>query len=174
MTRESFTRLVDRTLWVTDALGIAVIIVMMIHVTLDVAVKYFGLPPLAGTTEIVSYWYMPVIAFLPLAAVERQNAHIRADLLEQFGSAFLVRAGEIVAHIVSAGFYLLFAYTGWWAAQEKREIGAFVMGVDAVVTWPTYYMVPIGCLLMALMVIIRLFGLVLAPSSHSVAEEAHA
>ncbi|MFV0512118.1 MAG: TRAP transporter small permease [Jhaorihella sp.] len=155
-------RVLDRIAGLIELACVAVLIIMMLHVVADVAVKYAGFAPLFGTTEIVSYWYMPVIAFLPLAVVERSDNHIKADLIEQIVPKWFLRFTDIAAHLLSTFFFAMFATVGWEVAEEKREIGSFVMGVDAVVIWPTYYMIPIGCGCMAFAVLIRLYGRVSA------------
>ena len=62
--------------------GIAVVL-MMLHICADVIAKYVFNSPIPGTLEIVSNYYMVATVFLPLALVERKNAHIAVEILSQ-------------------------------------------------------------------------------------------
>ena len=72
---------------VADILGIAGMIVMVLmafHVFLNISARWISGKDLDLTLEIVTYYYMVAITFLPLAYVDRMGEHIRADLLTQF------------------------------------------------------------------------------------------
>ena len=56
---------------------------MMVHVTVDVALRYAMNSPIPGTLEIVSAYYMVAGVFLPLAAVELARASIAVDAAYQ-------------------------------------------------------------------------------------------
>src|SRR6266567_2009403 len=62
--------------------GIALIL-MMLHVNADVVGRLLLNHPIPVTIEVVSYYYMVAVIFLPLAAVERADHHIAVDLLSQ-------------------------------------------------------------------------------------------
>jgi TRAP-type C4-dicarboxylate transport system permease small subunit len=71
-------RLLDR---LTDAFTAAFLsVVMMVHVTLDVAGRNLFNAPIVGTIEIVSAYYMAPLAFLPLAIITRERGHIIVEL----------------------------------------------------------------------------------------------
>ena len=67
---------IQLSLWIALIAGF----LMMMHVTADVTGRYFFNSPLEGTTEIVSAYYMVVVAYLPWAFLARHDNHIVADM----------------------------------------------------------------------------------------------
>lgn len=63
-------------LWV----GLVGGILMMLHVTADVAGRTIFNHPIEGTTEIVSAYYMVAVAYLPWAWIARHDRHIHVDM----------------------------------------------------------------------------------------------
>ena len=72
-----------RLLDIQATIGIAAVGLMMFHITFDVFGKYLFNAPLPATLEIVSHYYMVVVVFLPLAMVEKRDAHISVEVLTQ-------------------------------------------------------------------------------------------
>ena len=66
---ERFFGLIDRPSNLLTKLAGIIIMVMMIHISADVAAKYLLNDPIDGTLEIVAAYYMVVIVFFPLAYV---------------------------------------------------------------------------------------------------------
>ncbi|WP_176440924.1 TRAP transporter small permease subunit [Oceanicola sp. 22II-s10i] len=156
---------IDRiALKIIDAISLVLIIIagialmlMMVQVSADVVGKFVFTAPVPVTLEIVSYYYMVAVVFLPLAAVERMNGNIHVELIY----ARLGRAAKRVLDIIS---YLLFIWliwlitTGTWTvALKKHKVGEFIMGSYPVVIWPTRYMVPIGCGLLLVLLVVKLY-----------------
>jgi len=135
--------------WVVDALtaiGFLAVMAMMFHVSFDVLGKYLFNAPLPATLEIVSYYYMVACVFLPLGLVERQNLHISVEILTSRLSKPLERFFIFIAMLASLAYFAILTYRTWYDALDKWEVGAFVMGsTSAVPTWPTYFLVPLGC-----------------------------
>lgn len=146
--------------WVTNAmtmLGGLAITLMMLHVSLDVILRYCFDTPLPGTITIVSYYYMVIAAFVPLAFAEQKNAHISVEVLTERMPAFIQKHLESFSYLLSAGMFSLLAVRTWEEAEKKRGIGAaIVQGNDSISIWITYYVLPLGCGLMALITIYKL------------------
>ena len=66
-------------LWIALLAGF----LMMLHVSADVTGRSFFGRPLEGTTEIVSAYYMVIVAYLPWAYLARNDTHISVDILTQ-------------------------------------------------------------------------------------------
>ena len=60
-------RLLARTTSLATLIAGIAIALMMLHVSLDVAFRYLLGAPLPGTLTIVTYYYMVIAAFVPLA-----------------------------------------------------------------------------------------------------------
>lgn len=129
---------------------------MMLHVTLDVFLSQFIAEPLPGTVEIVSSYYMVGLVFLPLAFVERKNEHIHVDvihsLLPDRGKTIL----DVLALTLSTIYLGLLTYRTWFDALEKFEVGEYSMGMFSVALWPGRFFVPIGCGIMAVVLLLKL------------------
>jgi TRAP-type C4-dicarboxylate transport system permease small subunit len=129
------------------------VILMMLHINLDVAMRYIFSAPFANTIEIVSSYYIVAIVFLPIALVERLNANIVVEIVAQHlpkrGAEMLVA----VVAIVSAGYFGALAWTTGIDAFEKYQVGEIALGNSQITIWPTRFYLPIGCGLMVLVLL---------------------
>jgi TRAP-type C4-dicarboxylate transport system permease small subunit len=133
---------IDLLTWI----GAAAVMAMMFHVSIDVLGKYLFNAPLPATLEITSHYYMVACVFLPLGLVERQNLHISVEILTSNLPGAVERFFIFVAMIASLLYFGVMTYRTWFDALDKYSVGAFIMGsTSAVPTWPTYFMVPLGC-----------------------------
>ena len=64
-------------------IGGVVIVLMMLQVSADVAMKYIFHKPITGTLEITSAYYMVALVWLPLGAVTRDHEHLEVELFTQ-------------------------------------------------------------------------------------------
>ena len=140
--------------------GVALIL-MMLHIVADVAVRFLSFAPLPGTIEIVSAYYMVAVVFLPLALVERMNGHIVVELVTQY---LPPRVQELViasVGVLSALYFGAFTWQTWGDAAQKYNVGEMALGTVAVTVWPTRFFVPVGCALITLLLLyksVRLLG----------------
>lgn len=137
------------------ALAAIALILMMVQVTLDVAGKYLLTSPVPVTLELVSNYYMVLVVFLPLAAVELKDGHIHVELIH----ARLPRVGrrilDLVAHALAFVFYSLVMVYGWESAMKKFAVGEFLMGQYSLIIWPSRFVVPVGCALIAILLVLK-------------------
>lgn len=139
--------------------GIALIL-MMLHITVDVIARYVFNSPLHGTVEIVSAYYMVAVVFLPLAMIERLNGHIAVELVTQHFPRRIQHIGIGIVALLSAAYFCAFAWETWGDAVRKYDVGEQALGSISITIWPTRFYVPIGCGLIALVLVykaIRLF-----------------
>ena len=83
---ESTTRPRGRARIVELAIEVPAVIVtfaMMIHVSANAISRTWLDAPLDNTLEMVSYWYLPLVAFLGFIAAAYRGQHIAADLVYQ-------------------------------------------------------------------------------------------
>lgn len=143
----------DRVLSVLTAIAL---VAMMLHVVAHALLRFFLNSPLYGTNEIVSFWYLPVVALLGIPAAHLQKEHITVVLLvENLGrkvqNVFLVFACLLGA-LVSVGF----AIYGFQEAMDKMSMGA-TAGVTDIVTWPVYFLVPLVFFVLAALYILDIW-----------------
>ena len=98
-------RFLDRvTASFTMLAGVALIL-MLLQISVDVFSKYLFNTPLLWTMDVVASYMMVAIVFLPLAEVERENSHIRVELLTQGLSRQWRRVVIIFSTLVSICYF---------------------------------------------------------------------
>lgn len=146
----SFGRLLGRAIDGTNILAGLAVVLMMAQIAIDVAGKYVFNAPMPATIAIVSNYYMVVVAFMPLALAERRSQHISVELLTELMPYNAQRHLYAWTHLYSAILFVLLAYAGWEEAMSRQSIGAFIIERgQRIPIWPAYYLLPIGCALMA-------------------------
>jgi TRAP-type C4-dicarboxylate transport system permease small subunit len=152
---EALDRALDTTSRAISVIAGVALVLMMVHVTLDVLGKYLLLRPMPMTLEMVANYYMVAVVFLPLAAVERHDQHIHVELLAEH---LPPRARSLLMSavcVLSAAFFAVLTWQAWDNAVDKYEIGEFIMGTRPVVIWPTRFLVPLGCGLLVLVLLLK-------------------
>ena len=101
-----------------------VIMLMMLHITLDVGVRYFVNGQIVGTLEWVSFYYMVALVFLALGYVEYKNENIRVDLFAQMMPKTVQLALYVFACILGLVFFgMLFV---GYAGMHRRIYNPFI------------------------------------------------
>ena len=162
--RASIDRLVNAVAAGLALVGAAGVVVMLVHITAYVVMRLFLAAPIPATVEIVSSYYMVVVAFLPIAWAERRGDMIA---IEVFASVYRGAAGRLVdlfVAAVTAATYLMLTYTTWLVAVREYEIGSFVISLShKIPIWPGYFALPVGFAL-AFLVSLHRFGSLLYPA----------
>ena len=126
------------------ALACAFMLLMMVHVAADVALRFFFGGRLIGTLEIVSYYYMVAIVFLSLGHVELRGAHIRVDLFAKLMPRGVQLALYIFACALGLAFFgMLFRQSALDAidatARAEEAMSNFTFYI-----WPARWALPVG------------------------------
>lgn len=137
------------------------VVIMLLHIMAYVVMRTFFSAPIPATVEFVSSYYMVIVAFLPLAWAERRGDMIAIEVFAGFYKGVVGTAVDIFVALVTAGAYVLLAYTTLLVAMREAASGAFVISLSvAVPIWPGYFALPLGFGLAALVALYRLFTLV--------------
>jgi len=155
--------------WLNSAAsGIAGILVlcMVAHVSADVTMRYVFEKPMNSTILYVSAFYMVAIAFLPLGLVEQKDNHIAVELLvENFPARLqtgLLLFATIITAVVTAGV----AVRTGQEALAKYATGAYsIESGGKVITWPTYFFLPVGFGMMSLVATWKVIAMVTGKDS---------
>lgn len=135
--------------------GIAVI-AMMMHVVADVLSREILSQPLDGTVEIVSFYYMVAVTFLPLAYVSHHEGHIMVELFTRGLKPRAMSILELVVLLVSLAFTVWMFTAAWDAALESYEDNEmWETSDDLIIIWPSRFLYPLGVLLMGIYLIYR-------------------
>lgn len=162
--------------WLSNRLlevGGLLLLVMMLHVTLDVAMKYLLNQPVPGTLEVVSYYYMVGAVFLPIAFVEMTRGSVAVDLFyDRMSRPLQVACMALVLGLCAA----VYAGLGWITygdAMKSLATGEVVMGPVTVVVWPSRFVLPVSFGLGAIICLWHLGRLLLSPSARQSLISAH-
>jgi TRAP-type C4-dicarboxylate transport system permease small subunit len=151
-------RMGDRVAQGLALLGSIGVMALLVHVTLDVASRNLFQQPIPATNEIVSRYYMVLIAFLPLAWVERNRSMVSVELLDMAMSPGMKRASDAAVALLATIIYAAIAWVTLAEALKSFATGSFVDVLGRrVPVWPTYFLPPLGFLLAALVTLLRAF-----------------
>lgn len=156
---ETISRALDALSNGLATIGRFVLLIAMLHVSIDVVLRYVFNMPLTGTIEISSYYYMLAVVFLPLAAVEQRNGHISVEIIAQHLGLNAQRILIGFVCIVSAVFYGLLTWRTWLEALEKmhvRETYASSMNLEI---WQPRFLLPLGCGLLTVVLLWKAYRL---------------
>lgn len=146
---------VARVSRVASVLGIAAMTVMVLHVTVDVVLRLFGIA-LPGTVAFVANYYMLFVTFLPLVVVERERSHIDVEVVAQNFSAWTQALLRVLAWLLAA---TVLAFLGWESSHEAmRAFRARMFIIEQGVridTWIPYFTLPAGYFLGAAVAVLR-------------------
>ncbi|MFC4259454.1 TRAP transporter small permease [Marinobacter lacisalsi] len=140
-------------------IGGLAIALMMFHITADVAGRYIFDSPMPGTITVVSYYYMSIAAFIPLAFAEQKDAHISVEVITERMPRWMQHNLERLALLCSLTVFGFLGVRSFLEAQRKFSSGAsIVQGNSEIPIWLTYFVLPLGCLLMVLVVAYKLIS----------------
>ena len=141
--------------WTTVLAGIAVV-AMMLQITIDVALRDILGKPLVGTLTIVSYYYMVIVAFVPLALAEKNNSHISVDFITGLMPERIQHhlAGAMLIPSAAIGFIL--TWRSFDAALVAMQMNASqISGYSRILIWPAYFTIPLGAGLMTAIIALK-------------------
>lgn len=150
--------------WLNSAAsGLAGVLVlcMVAHVSADVAMRYIFEKPLDSTILYVSAFYMVAIAFLPLGLVEQKDSHIAVELLVEKFPTKLQTVLLFFATVITAVVTAAVAVRTGQEALAKYATGAYSIEAGGkVITWPTYFFLPVGFGMMSLVAIVKVIAMI--------------
>lgn len=133
------------------------VLLMALHMAADVVAKYVFNVPIDGTTEIVSFYYMIGIVFLPIGRVETREQQIAVDILYDFMGPRIRRAMRAFASLLGLAFFVILLIQTSKDALRAFSVGELAMGEAAIAIWPARVMLPLGFACGALAILLRLF-----------------
>lgn len=139
-------------------------VAMMLHICLDVFLRNVFSISLDTAPEIVARYYMVVVAFLPLAWLERREGMVSVELLEWVLNPRMRQISDISVALLSAIVYGILAYTTLKSAMGHYNVGTFVEFVDyKMPVWHSYFLPPAGFFLAAIISVVKAIEFVVHP-----------
>jgi len=140
-------------LWIALLAGF----LMMLHVSADVSGRYFFGRPLEGTTEVVSAYYMVIVAYLPWAYLARHDNHIAVDIFTRLMPVSVAHWLDVVVKIIVVLYLAIFVYqTGSQAINQTRIHEVWQAGTTYIPVWPSRWLPPIAGSLMLLYLVVKI------------------
>jgi TRAP-type C4-dicarboxylate transport system permease small subunit len=144
---------IDLTFWV----GIVAGVLMMLHVSADVAARTLLNSPIEGTTETAAAYYMVAVAYLPWAWLARGEAHIRVEMFTSFAPPRFVEWLDIVVKVAMVVFLSFFIWRTTLRALDQMSAGeVWQAGTSYIAIWPSRWVLPVAGGLMALYLVLRI------------------
>ena len=159
---DRLTRFQDGFLAALAVLGAIATVMLMLHVGTDIVMRNLWNAPIPATWEIVTHYYMVALAFIPLAWVEKTGGMVQVEVINGMLSPRMRLLSDILVAVIAVAIYATLARVTWNAAVGRTNVGAFVMANQTrVITWPAYWLPPLGFGLAAISVALRGFRLAL-------------
>lgn len=121
-----------------------VMVIMMLHITLDVGVRYFFNGQIVGTLEWVSFYHMVALVFLAFGYVEFKNENIRVDLFAQMMPKQVQFALYIFACVLGIVFFGMLFWQSLQDAISATRRSEEAMSNFRFLIWPARWALPIG------------------------------
>ncbi|MBN8293952.1 TRAP transporter small permease [Rhodobacter sp. NTK016B] len=149
----------DSALALLAFLGAVATLALMAHVALDITLRNIFNRPIPATFEVVTHYYMVSLAFIPLAWVEKSGGMISVEFIDGFLSPRTRRISDRIVALITTLVYAVLAWVTLQTALTNMARGSFLMANQTrVLTWPAYWIPPLGFGLAALVVFIRLIS----------------
>ena len=158
-------------------LGALGAIVMLIHIIAYVVMRHFMSQPIPATIEIVSNYYMVMIAFLPIAWAERRGDMISVEVFAPLFAGWLKKPVQIFVALITTGAYIALTYATGLVALCEFAAKSFVISLSiAIPIWPSYLILPLAFGLAAIVALFRIYLILLGDDnsgfvSHALEEE---
>lgn len=162
----------------TVLFGGIVLTLMMVQIAVDVIMRRFFGAGFPATPDLVGKYYMVALAVVPIAFTEVKRRHIEATIFTDQLPARVRNWFGMPGFVLSALIYGLLTYAGTVDALRQTAKGAYIdAGLIKVLTWPSYWLMPLAFGLMTVLCAIRIVQLAtgkLSVHAHDPLEELNA
>jgi len=121
-----------------------VLLAMMLLVSADVfASTVFG-TPIRNVIEIVAYYMMVGIVFLPFGSTELRDDHIKTDIFTQMLPRKPWLASQLIVGLAGAAMLGVLTYVSFDKAMQATMRGEMMMGTTMIDIWPSRWILFAG------------------------------
>lgn len=166
LTDDSPLSRIDRALYRVEIVfgvisGLAVLVLMFLAVVSVGGRNLFNMP-LPGYVDWIQM-AMPLIAFLGISYAQRDGGHIRMDILIGRLKGRALWAAEFVTTLATLILIALLVWGSWAHFQRSFDWGAPMWSRDSTIDialplWPAKILVPIAFSVMAVRLVLQLWG----------------
>ena len=152
-------------------LGGLCLVLMMLQIVVDVGLNRVFNSPIEGNLEVVSYYYMVGVVFLPLAMVELRHEHINVDLFILMLPKGMRVYVYVFSCVVSLVFFAVLTYRTFLDAVHATRVTEIMMGSIYVTIWPSRWTLPAGFALVFLAILVHAIRALREPDTFEPAPE---
>jgi TRAP-type C4-dicarboxylate transport system permease small subunit len=146
----------SRTVRILALIGAIGTVAMMLHICLDVVLRNAFRISIDVTPDVVARYYMVVVAFLPLAWLERQNGMVSVEIIDWALGPRTLRVSNVIVALLSAFVYFMLFWATGRSALQHYAVGTFVEFTDyRLPVWHSYYLPPLGFVLAAFICLLK-------------------
>ncbi len=151
------SRILDRLADGAAFVACLLLLFQVIAICLDVALRFAFDMPLNGVTAMTE-WSLLYVAFLGAAWLQRENGHVRVDILRNalpHSLARVVDVGAILIGLIVTAVLIGFGTWVTWLKLIENEIDFFKLAWMPL--YPIYAVIPFGAVLWFLVLLRSLF-----------------
>lgn len=138
------------------ALGCLATLLMMLHVSADIVARQLTSWRVPATLETVTYVYMVMIAFLPLATVQARRQQIAVELFAELLPPRVIACLDAVVGLIGGVFVIGLTWFSTKLAWEQTLIWEAAPSMSSPVPiWPVRWMLVLGWLLVCLHLLLQ-------------------
>ena len=123
---------------------------ILVQVSADVFLRVVFNAPIPASNEVVAYYYMVGLTFLPLMAVELHDGHVTTDVLFQRFPRSVQKACQLFGAGLTLLLYLTLAWFSLDAALSATATEEVVMGAWSLPIWIVRWVLPVAFVTAAL------------------------
>lgn len=131
-------------------------VAIVVITAVDVALRYAFNAPLIWAYTLISDYLMVAVFFLTIAATQRQGQNIGVDMVVRRLPERLRAGLALGALVLVAVFIALMGSAGWDVFTDAWANGDELAGTIPWPRWPALLLVPVGCVLLLLRIMVDL------------------
>ena len=130
-----------------------IVVLMMLLTTADVILRYVFNAPIQDSFEL-SQFMMVGIVFLGVPYLQTIKGHVSVEFLTSRVSPTSRKILTIFGYIMGLFAYALITWRSGYYAWKAWETSDYKMGIIHYPLWPAKSMVPLGCAMLCIMLIL--------------------
>jgi TRAP-type C4-dicarboxylate transport system permease small subunit len=148
--------LASRGVRILALIGAIGTVAMMLHICLDVVLRNAFRISLDTTPDVVARYYMVIVAFLPLAWLEKQDGMVSVEIIDWALGPRTLRVSDVLVALLSALVYFMLAWATARSALQHFTLGTFVEFADyRLPIWHSFFLPPLGFVLAAFICLLK-------------------
>jgi TRAP-type C4-dicarboxylate transport system permease small subunit len=152
---DNFIGTMERVLSVTAAV---MLLLIMLLVAVDVALRYFVRAPLGWSYDLISHYLMVGLFFFSLSTTLQHEEHVRVDVLLKHFPVPMRHFAELVTYAFASVVFALIVYITFTKALQSFQANEVSPGLVPWPAWLSIALVPIGCGVLLLRMVFRFIG----------------